>query len=323
MAPHSAKGAIRISRLRVGGAGPKTLQAAEAHGKRQDASSQRRRVADVPPLVIGGLDLTSLYTAHTAGTRMDKRTRCPVMHCIVQWPKTLPVNEKNQRAMIRHATAFMNQLLGGEAVFAARLDRDEKGQHVVDVFATPTVIKKDGSRWVQTSKHLKALCERHRAEIERRHPNIKDITSPRCQGIALQSEWRAYLDRLGFDMAPKREKTYGSPDWVTPERLALDAEAAAVANRRRQLDKAAEALEADRQRLEADRQRLEADHKRLEASSAALEAERRQLELERGQALQTIGWFSHRQRQLEEWACEHGVEGPRRYPDDPYDYDGP
>ena len=39
--------------------------------------------------------------------------------------------------MLRHAVAFANGYHGGDAVFAARLDRDEEGRHTVDVFLMP------------------------------------------------------------------------------------------------------------------------------------------------------------------------------------------
>jgi hypothetical protein len=257
---------IRFARLAVGGHGAKTLAAAEAHGKREDASSLRRQVCQVDPLVYGGLDLEKLYARHTAGCRMDKRMKAPVMHAIIQWPKDLAINEKNERAMLDHAKKFLDDLLGGEAVFAARLDRDEKGKHVVDVFCSPVVTKKDGTRWVQTSTHLKALCERHRAEIERRHPKIKDITGKRQQGIAIQSEWRNYVEARGIKLAPKREKQYGSSDWLTPEQYALDAQRRALVEEQAEIERQKADLEAGRYELEAARKRVN----RLEMRAAEL-----------------------------------------------------
>ena len=280
------KTAIRISRLRVGGAGRQTLDAAEQHGKRLDASSRRRQVAKVAPLVIGGIDLQDLYAKHTAGCRMDKRTKSPVMHAIVQWPTGLAVTEQTERAMITHAHKFLNDLLGGEAVFAARLDRDERGKHVVDVFCSPVVTKSDGSRWVQTGKHLKTLCERHRAEIERRHDKITDITSPRCQGIALQSEWRNYVEGLGLKLEAKREKNHGANDWKTPEAYALAAREAAVAAREA-------ALREDERKL----------GEWLADSSLQREAHENELVMREGQ-------LAYREEFLERWAEENGVEPP-------------
>lgn len=257
---------IRFARLSVGGHGPRTLAAAEAHGKRLDATSLRRRVNEAAPVVYGGLDLEALYHQHTAGCRMDKRMKSPVMHAIIQWPKDLVINEETERAMLNHARKFLNELLGGEAVFAARLDRDEKGKHVVDVFCSPVVTKKDGSRWVTTQTHLKALTERHRAEIERRHPTIKDITGKRQQGMALQSEWRAYVEAQGIKLAPKREKQYGESDWLTPEQYALEAQRKALTNDQVQLEQERAELEMQREELELARSRVQ----RLEKQAADL-----------------------------------------------------
>lgn len=241
MAPQPQTGrktAIRLSRLTLAGHGPKTLAAAEAHGKRLDASSQRRRIANVEPLVHGGLDLQELFAKHAAGCRMDARTRSPVIHALVQWPTGLAVNAQNEKAMLAHSTRFLNDLFGGEAVFAARLDRDESGRHTVDVFLSPIITKtsKAGtkSRWIQTSAPLKALCHKHAAEIIRRHPTIRptSIDNKRCQGIALQSEWRQYLQsQLSLPLDPKQEKGSTAPDRLTPEEYALEARASALAVR--------------------------------------------------------------------------------------------
>lgn len=229
----SKKTAVRIIRLKVGGWGHQTLGAAELHGKREDATSRSRRVNDKNPLLVGGLDLEDLYAKHSAGARMDQRTKAPVMHLIFQWPKSLEINEANQAMMLKVAREFSDQLLGGQAVFAGRLDRDEKGEHCVDIFASPLVTKVSAkgveSRWIQTSTHLKALTEKHREEIVRRHPTIKDITNPRCQGIAIQSEWINHLRGLGYEIDPKNEKTHGRPDRLSPEEYALAAREKALA----------------------------------------------------------------------------------------------
>jgi hypothetical protein len=244
----SKKTAARIVRLKVGGWGKGTLLAAELHGKREDLSSQRRRVNDENPLLVGGLDLQDLYARHAGDARMDKRTKCPVLHVIYQWPKSLEINEPNQAIMLEVARAFSQELFGGEAVFAGRLDRDEKGQHVVDIFAAPIVTKTSAkgvqSRWIQTTTHLKALTEKHREEIVRRHPTIKDITSPRSQGIALQSEWINHLRGLGYEIEAKTEKNYSASDWVTPEEYGLREREKALEARQQGLDEREQALEA-------------------------------------------------------------------------------
>lgn len=214
---------IRIERLKLG-KGPRTIHAAELHGKRQDETSRTRKINNDAPLLVGGLDLNDLYVAHVGDAKADKRTKWPVHHWLFQWPIDLPCTLDAQAEMLRISTDFANNLLGGRAVFAARVDRDETNKHVVDVFCSPLVEKfnvKSGEKsdWIQTSKHLKALCYKHEEEIRRRFPTIKEITSSRCQGIALQSEWRNHLRSLGYAVKEKQPKLYGDSDWRPPEAI--------------------------------------------------------------------------------------------------------
>lgn len=283
------KTAIRLSRLTIGGHGPKTLAAAEMHGKRLDASSQSRRISHEAPLVRGGLNLAELYQKHTSGCRMDKRLKSPIIHAILQWPTGLPTDQETQNAMLNHSMKFLNDVFGGEAVFAGRLDRDESNRHVVDVFLSPITQKKDGSRWIQTSAPLKKLCHKHKAEIMRRHPTIKptSIDNKRCQGIALQSEWRDYLQSLGLQLAQKVEKCSSTPDRVSPEKYAQEARQAAL--------KAREAA-------------LEARQAALEAREAALSALREEMDdLHHQRSVQ----IEREGERLERWAIRHGVEPPQ------------
>lgn len=222
---------IRIERLKLG-KGPRTIHAAELHGKRLDETSKSRKISDDAPLLVGGLNLQELYAAHVGTAKADKRTKWPVHHWLFQWPVDLNPTPEMQQRMIDISTKFANDTLGGRAVFAARLDRDESNKHVVDVFCTPLVEKfnvKSGEKsdWIQTSKHLKALCSKHESEIRRRYPTIKDITSPRCQGIALQSEWRNHLRSLGYEIDEKRPKRRGASDWKPPEAIKAEHEAKA------------------------------------------------------------------------------------------------
>lgn len=279
------KTAIRLSRLTTGGHGPQTLAAAELHGKRLDASSQSRRISHEAPLVRGGLNLAELYQKHTSGCRMDKRLKSPIIHAILQWPTGLPTDEETQKAMLHHSMKFLNDVFGGEAAFAGRLDRDESNRHVVDVFLSPITTKTSAkgvqSRWIQTSAPLKALCQKHKAEIMRRHPAIKptSIDNKRCQGIALQSEWRDYLQSLGLQLAQKREKGSSTPDRVSPEEYALKARQAALLER--------ETLVAQR-----------------EAALCALREEMDEMHHLRSVEIEREG------ERLERWARRHGVEPP-------------
>lgn len=151
---------------------------------------------------------------------MNKGLKRPVMHALVQFPTQLQVNESNERRMLAYAIQFINETHGDDAVFSARLDRDESGRHTVDVFYSPKYRKITKSRgeetWVSTTKHGKELCEKHRDEIERRHNGLF-LKGPRQVGMAMQSELRAFLVKKNLNLDAKREKNHGLTDRVEPE----------------------------------------------------------------------------------------------------------
>lgn len=227
--------AIRAASLTLNGGGTKSLPAMQRHGMRLDGSSQQRRVRDREPLVYGSLDLRRAFDAHVEGCRMNAALKRPVMHALVQFPTNISINEKNEQLMLSLAVQFINETHGGDAVFAARLDRDEVGQHTVDVFYSPKYEKRTASKgaemWISTTKHGKALCERHRAEIERRHGG-KFLTGPRQVGIALQAEWYAFLRSKNMKLEDRREKDHSRPDRLEPEAYKVRAE---IGNLRRQV----------------------------------------------------------------------------------------
>ncbi|MFC6463368.1 hypothetical protein ACFP76_23280 [Paracoccus aerius] len=109
----------------------------EKHGRRDDISSQRRKVRDESPLYFGGSDLKDLRNAHMQGVKTSSKGAC--IHAIVQFPSKLidGCDPGQQFNMLVHARKFLNEYHGGDAVFAARLDRDEAGRHTVDVFLMP------------------------------------------------------------------------------------------------------------------------------------------------------------------------------------------
>lgn len=72
-------GAVRQEALK-----PSDLSRAEKHGKREDESSQKRRVRDEEPLVYGALDLTEARARHMEGIKQSGRTAC--IHALVQFP---------------------------------------------------------------------------------------------------------------------------------------------------------------------------------------------------------------------------------------------
>ena len=96
----------------------------------------------------GGLNLLERYEKHTEGARQNKAAKKPVLHFIVRFPPEVLTDEGpspfsvldregRERLMLRQAVKFIQDTHGGQAVFAARLDRDEAGETVVDVFACP------------------------------------------------------------------------------------------------------------------------------------------------------------------------------------------
>src|SRR5690606_20267130 len=107
-------------------------------------------------------------------------------------------------------------------------DRDEEGQHNVDVFFCPKYkkVKKDGTSewWISSTRHGKLLCEKHRVELMSRHREGEFRTSPRQVGIALNSEFRLFMEGLGFDLEPKMWKVNGTKDWVSADRYKLQKE---------------------------------------------------------------------------------------------------
>ena len=253
---------VRIASLTLGGSGQKTLSSMENHGKRLDSTSQNRRVRDRDALVYGTLDLRQAYDRHVEGCRMNASLKRPVLHALVQFPTRLKVTEKSERAMLKAAVDFINETHGGQAVFAARLDRDEAGLHSVDVFFSPKyekITKSKGSEmWISTSKHGKELCAKHREEIERRNHG-KFATRPRDVGIAINSEWRDYLKKYGFKLAPKKEKEHTRDDRVEPEVLKARNDLARAKKARKWLKQEKATLEGEKTALAAERQKVAED----------------------------------------------------------------
>ena len=105
--------------------------------------------------------------------------------------------------------------------------------------------------WISTSKHGKEICHKHREEIERRHGG-KFLTGPRQVGIAMNSEWRAFLGRYGVDLAPKKEKESSRPDRVEPEAFKAQKDIAAAKRAKKWIEKEKAALKAERDRVAQD-----------------------------------------------------------------------
>lgn len=250
------KAAVRCAALTMA-----ALRAQEKHGKRQDASSRNRKVRDAAPIVAGGLDLADLLAAHTEGTKKNAAAGKVALHFIIRFPPEVLTDdapgpyqgkskEQRQRLMARQAVKFINEAHGGRAVFAVRVDRDEAGESIVDVFACPKytkTTKKGEAEWTSLTKFGKALAVKHQDEVRRRSKDYEGaapITSPRAVGMALQSEFAAFFQRENGVALSRTLKEKAGPDRLGVEEFKAardawdEAEAAAVA-RKEEADAAA------------------------------------------------------------------------------------
>lgn len=208
------------------------LAAQEKHGKRDDRTSKLRVVRKTAPLVEGSLDLRKQYDEHMNSVKMNAAAKKPVLHFIVRFPpealsqdfgKFSGDKEARQTEMMKQACTFIQDNHGGDAVFAARVDRDEAGETIVDVFASPkyekrtkrTKVDQPGVIWSSASRFGKLLAEKHADEIKRRHPDARHgrLTGPRMVGIALNSEFRSFFEEKNkVTLDAKVEKTSNHAD---------------------------------------------------------------------------------------------------------------
>lgn len=201
------KAAIRCNALSLA-----ALKAQEKHGKRLDKSSRSRRINNLDPIVGGSLDLEDRLNEHTRDTRKNAAAKNVALHFIVRFPPEIltddaptPYQGKSKedrlRLMARQAAKFINEAHGGDAVFAVRVDRDEAGETIADVFACPKytkTTKKAETTWTSLTKFGKELAVKHQAEVLRRSKDYEGkgpITSPRAIGMSLQSEFSAFFER--------------------------------------------------------------------------------------------------------------------------------
>lgn len=281
-------GAVRQESLK-----PSDLARAEKHGKRKDESSQKRRVRDEEALVYGTLDLSAARARHMEGVKQSGRTAC--IHALIQFPTDLidGSDKEQQRRMLHHAVRFLDDFHGGDAVFAARLDRDEKGRHTVDAFLLPKYDYryKDG-RVVKKASVSKFSKEQARARYHKTDkwtgkpildcktgkPVQRDDT--RAQGSALQDSFFDYLrHEMGLaEVMPPERKRFTAKDRVEPEEHGLRKD------RQRLHDNARRLSEADRTaRQRNKRQSAEnaAKAQKLAQKDAALTAGQNALAAER------------------------------------------
>jgi hypothetical protein len=113
--------------------------------------------------------------AHVAGAKKSANAKKVFLHGFMQFPTDFKITDRNQRLMLAIAVDFVNQTYGGNAVFHARIDRDEKGRHGVDVFFAPRYEKHTASKgteqWISLSKFSK---ENARKRYGKRQKEVKN-----------------------------------------------------------------------------------------------------------------------------------------------------
>lgn len=215
------------------------LQAMENHELRLDHSGARRSIrkdtfgAAIPPLIYNPLRANTLTHAkdlHTAGAKMNKAAAKVARHAFIQFPTDLEVTAHTQQMMLDQAVAFVNQTHGGQAVFWARIDRDEAGQHGVDVFYAPKyekATKRKTEVWVSLTKFGKerAVERFQQKPLEKRNHKtgefepvkdangnaiMVDCDSKYYQGRAFQDLWFEHLrNSVGLDWVQRGDKKIG------------------------------------------------------------------------------------------------------------------
>lgn len=275
-------GAVRVQQLKLS-----DLTMAEKHGKRMDATSRARRISRDAPLSTTGLNLHELHRYHLKDVFVPK-AKSKAMHVIIQFPKDLVDGEK-PALMLRHARAFVEDVFGPDAIFADRVDRDERGRHIVDVFVAPKytkITKHQQKTAVTMSRHLKALAVKHDRP-----------TTPRGTGHALQDALFAYFrDVMNLPGVQRGSpKTIAGPDWLSAEQLRdqelqeqrsdlqrerseLERRSRSVADQEKQTASASEETETERRAARHDRDLAKAE---IEGAIKDADAVRREADAER------------------------------------------
>ena len=251
------------------------LAAAEQHGRRLDEAAIRRKVRDDPSLtwVPEGIEedplaLSDRLADHVAGALVPK-AKAKALHMLVKLPASVPVEtEADARKALDLVVQFAQDTYGGNAVFSARMDRDERSLNSVDLFLAPRyvkVTKRKSQEAVSLTRFGKLLAEKR--GIEDRSDSAKG--SMQAQGSALQDELADWLTERGFQAQRGRPKDRDGDDWQTPEVMGARKDRAAV-----EAFIAEQLPEIAANRLEADRLLADAARIKAEAEAAAEEAKR-------------------------------------------------
>lgn len=261
-------GAARIKNVDRAG-----LARAEKHGKRLDQTGKSRAINDVPPVTTTGLDLQALYEKHVEGAFVPK-AKSSAMHLLIQFPTDL-VNGADAGYMLHHSRAFAEHIFGGEAIFADRVDRDERSQCVVDLFVAPRylkITKRESKPAVSTTHHLKALAEAH-----------GEKPLPFGYGRALQTAFFEYMrDVMQLEGVERgKAKAVAGQDWKSAEQLR------------------AEELEDLTAQAQADRSAASTARDAADAHARTIADDRRALDLARNDIAHRSAELARRERGLQ------------------------
>ncbi len=196
--------------VRVDKIGVQQLGHQARHARREDSTAQIRvrpdaepgRSLSYRPYSIAGarVDYVGDYERMKAcrGARERKGTQ-PLLHLLCQvspsWIQQAgqlhdPENPRNQ-ALFSAANEWSTELFGPGSVLAARLDLDERGGGVVDLFVAPVRRSKTGTLFLSSYQVLE--------ELRLRRKRRKSYSS-------LQDDWGEYCAKLDPSLRRGREK---------------------------------------------------------------------------------------------------------------------
>lgn len=204
------------------------LRQAELHGRRLDDVAKSRKVRDadsltwVPNGVTGDpLALADRLEEHVAGAFRPKGGTTIAQHMIVKMPDSIPTETAGEAYFaMMVAVHFAQETFGGQAVFAARIDRDERSTNNVDLFLAPIYDKSDkkapggSKKAVSMTRHLKLLAEKYGFDVKGAR-SAKECKQ--AQGKALQDALADYLVYHGFQALRGKPKTAKGSDRDSPE----------------------------------------------------------------------------------------------------------
>ena len=110
---------------------------------------------------------------------MRKRAGKLARHAFVQFPTDIEITPATEEMMLREAVTFIEKTHGGQVVFRARLDRDERGKNGVDAFFAPRYSKTTAAGtqdWISLTKFGKALARERlgQRQLETKNPETSD-----------------------------------------------------------------------------------------------------------------------------------------------------